>query len=266
MAKKDIWSILIGKYSPEQYALMAEVSDKAGFSRSRSADYIAMGLWQSRGLYLEGIELKSFRGDWLKELKNPRKAENIFQYCDLFWLLTSDESVAKIEEIPATWGWMNIKAEKIFVKKQAPLLTPVPIDRSFLSCLLRRAVDKTDYVHKESIEQRVSESYNRGIEQNQRDNKFYKNYYEELKKAVDDFRESSGIEINKWESNEKIGQAVKVIANNGIETIINRLSHIEREASNILNTISQGVQQLKAWEAEKINLKFPNGNIIENGK
>lgn len=266
MAKKDIWSILRGKYPPEQYALMAEVSDKAGFSRSRSADYIAMGLWQSRGLYLEGIELKSFRGDWLKELKNPKKAENIFKYCDLFWLLTSDESVAKIEEIPATWGWMNIKAEKIFIKKQAPMLTPSPIDRSFLSCLLRRAVDKADYIHIESIEQRVSESFNRGIEQGQRDNKFYKSSYEELKKAVDEFQEASGIEISRWGDNGKVGKVVYAIMNSGIEYTLNQVTNTEKTITKMLNAISSAVIELKESEGKKINLKFPNENIIENGK
>src|SRR3990167_200745 len=96
--KLTIWNILRKHFPENEYALMAEVRDRAGFHASRSADFIAVNLYPSRGLAVNGIELKSHRGDWLGELKNPKKAENIFQYCDHFWLLTADESVARIEE------------------------------------------------------------------------------------------------------------------------------------------------------------------------
>jgi hypothetical protein len=81
----SVFEILRKRFPENEYALMAEVRDKAGFDASRSADYIAVNLWPSRGLSVNGIELKSFRSDWLSELRKPEKAEKIFQYCDYFW-------------------------------------------------------------------------------------------------------------------------------------------------------------------------------------
>ena len=62
-----------------EYALMHEVRDAAGSQANRSIDVLAMSLWPSRGLYLTGIELKTDRGDWRRELRNPAKAESVRQ-------------------------------------------------------------------------------------------------------------------------------------------------------------------------------------------
>lgn len=157
-AKKSIFSLLQKRYPANEYALMKEVRDAAGFGASRSADYIAVNLWPSRGLSINGIEEKRFRSDWLSELKKPQKAENIFKYCDYFWLLTCDDSVAKLDEIPITWGWLSIKGEKIYVKKEAPQLQPIQLTRNFLCAMLKRAVDKTDFVHIDSIKDKIAEA------------------------------------------------------------------------------------------------------------
>ena len=75
--KSIIWELLTKRFPPGQYALLKEVRDAAGFHARNSADGIAMNLWPSRGLELNGLEIKSGRGDWLKEYKNPQKAESI---------------------------------------------------------------------------------------------------------------------------------------------------------------------------------------------
>jgi hypothetical protein len=155
MTKPEIWELLQRKFPAQQYALMAEVRDAAGFSASRSADYMAMNLWPSRGLTVTGIELKSYRGDWLNELKNPKKAEAIFKYCDYFYLLTTDEKIANLSEIPDSWGWMCIKGKTLRTLKQAPKLNPTPLSRDIVATMLKRAIDKTEYVHINSIEDKI---------------------------------------------------------------------------------------------------------------
>src|SRR5271154_3135095 len=92
------------KFPPAEYALLPEVSDQAG-GRNRSADAVAMNTWPSRGLEVHGVEIKSYRSDWIKELKNPAKAENIFKYCDRWWLCAATEGVVKENEVPETWGF-----------------------------------------------------------------------------------------------------------------------------------------------------------------
>ena len=155
MATKDIWAILRKRFSESQYALMAEVSDAAGYSRSRSADFVAVGLWPSRGLSITGFELKSNRSDWLSELKKPQKAENIFQYCHYWYLLTDGETIAKLEEIPENWGWLNIVGEKTVIKKEAPKLSPKPASNHVLAAMLKRAASTDGFIRKSEVQNEI---------------------------------------------------------------------------------------------------------------
>ena len=246
MKKTEIYTLLRKRYKESEYALMEEVSDAAGFNRSRSADYVVMSLWPSRGLALSGIELKSFRGDWLGELKNPKKAENIFKYCDYFWLLTTDENVAKLEEIPDTWGWMIIKGSRIIVKKEAPKQQPIELSRNFLAAMLKRAQDKTNFVHIDSIEDRILQAKEYEKTQNERQTKILTDRLTELKSAVDEFEKASGIQIRSYErwgfDPTKMGEAVKFIRNGGSDKIAEDLKKLESTAENIKNSIAHGLK------------------------
>lgn len=241
---QSVYDILRRRYPANEYALMAEVRDAAGFHASNSADYILMNLWPSRGLHLSGIELKSGRGDWLSELKKPHKQEAIFQFCDFFWLLTANDTVAKLEEIPVTWGWMNIKGEKIFMMKDAPKLVPEPIDRSFLAALLKRATDKTNFVHIDSIADKISEAKGRGRDEAQWEIKNLKEKFEDLNKQLQKFEEVSGIKIERWGDNTKIGQAVKAIMDAGPEKIRRDLLNLEETSRKIHERIAKSLKSL----------------------
>lgn len=83
MSVESPWPYLEKRFPAGQFALLQEVSDAAGFGRSRSADGIAMSLWPSRGLGIDGIEIKSYRSDWLRELKHPEKADQTIMYLAL---------------------------------------------------------------------------------------------------------------------------------------------------------------------------------------
>mgnify|MGYP000731094661 CR=1 FL=1 len=53
-------------------------------------------------------------------------------YCDFFYLFTTDEKVAKLEEIPENWGWMTERGGKIFILKKAPKLKAEPIPKKLM--------------------------------------------------------------------------------------------------------------------------------------
>lgn len=246
--KINVFDLLQKRYPISEYALMAEVRDKAGFSASRSADYIAVNLWPSRGLSVNGIELKSFRSDWLSELKKPQKAENIFQYCDYFWLLTTDDTIAKIEEIPESWGWLCIKGEKIFTKKEAPKLAPIPISRHFFAAALKRAVDKTQYIHIDSIDDKIQEARNIVEVKHKNNIEHLEKEILELKSILVNFKQASGIDLTgyyRWQTNPiKIGHAVKFIENGGTDTIKRQLFELENTAKSVLENITNGIKHL----------------------
>lgn len=240
---KNLYSIIRKRYPENEYALMEEVSDASGFNRSRSADYIAVGLWPSRGLYINGIELKSFRSDWLSELKKPKKAENIFQYCDFFWLLTTDDTIARIEEIPATWGWLCVSGGRIIIKKDAPKLTPVELTRHFICAMLKRAVSKNNFVHVDSIADKIEQAKESAIKNRTYQQANMEKALTDLRKEVMEFEEASGIKItHRWQGNTKIGEAVKFIENGGVNDIEQSLLRLKTQAENICIKINSALE------------------------
>lgn len=244
MNNAETYEILQGRFPAEQFALMEEVSDAAGFNRSRSADYVAVGLWPSRGLEINGIEKKASRSDWLNELKNHKKAENIFQYCDRFWLLTTDDNIAKIEEIPITWGWLTIKGGKIKTMKEAPKLEPKPISRHFMATMLKRASDKKLWVKKDSIQAEIRAAKESGRNEKARSEQFLQDELKEIRQAVHDFEVASGIQINRYLGPKKLGEAVRFITDGKADQFVNKLEQLQRTSELIHKQITNSLESL----------------------
>lgn len=135
---QKIHEVIAKAYCPPTHEVAFEVRDGAGFNARRSADAIIMGCWPSRGLDLTGVEIKASRGDWLKELREPEKAEAIAQYCDR-WVIAAPKGLIKADEVPAGWGWWEIDTERgtLNESKPAPKKEAVSISRHFLAMLLR---------------------------------------------------------------------------------------------------------------------------------
>lgn len=160
-------SALRKRYAYPAWAFLEEVRDAAGYDATRSADGIAMSLWKSRGLELQGFEIKASRSDWLKERDSPEKAEAISRYCDRWWLVVSDPSIVKDGELPPSWGLLALQgnASRVSLKtiKEAPVNSGVtPLSRTFLATLLKRAVDdRLEMVHPSSLTERIEEEANK---------------------------------------------------------------------------------------------------------
>lgn len=131
-------ALLRMRYPPASHLVLEEVRNGAGFDATRSADALVMGLWPSRGLALEGFEVKRDRRDWLRELKNPAKADSMFAYCDRWWILANPQ-VALEGELPPTWGLLEATARGLRVVRVAPVQEPKPLARGVLAALLKRA-------------------------------------------------------------------------------------------------------------------------------
>lgn len=245
--KETTEQILRRKFPETQYALLEEVSDKAGFSRSRSADFLVVGLWPSRGLHLTGIERKSWRGDWLGELKKPEKQENHFQYCDFFYLLTDNEGVAKIEEIPSTWGWMHIDMKgKLNVMKDAPKIEPKSLSRHFLAAMLKRATGKQGWVRTEDIEDKIKAAKEAGKVDGEFSTRRLREDFGEIQKRIKLFEETTGIHIGdkydwKWSDTKKIGEFVKFLLESDPAQLLTQLKNIKNQAERIVEQTDRGI-------------------------
>lgn len=260
---KNIYSLVRKRFPEGEYALMQEVSDAAGFNRSRSADFMAMGLWPSRGLSLHCIEQKSFRSDWLSELKKPEKQENHFKYSDFFWLLTTDDTVAKAEEIPASWGWLMVKGEKIFTMKEAPKLSPLPLNRQFIAAMLKRASNRTGFVHIDQIQERIDKERQQAIDGTKSEKEWMVREYVKLKKEVDDFEKSSGLKLfSGWEFRHdplKLGAAIKMVLEGGLEEYQSEFVRMKNTAQHVLTTINKHLELIDETKKDKLEIKNNHG-------
>lgn len=136
-----IFEALRKRYAPPSWAYFEEVRNGTGYARktTRTADGLALSLWPSRGLELHGIEVKVHRSDWLRELDEPEKAEEIGRFCDRWWLACTPGVVADLAEVPIAWGLLEWDGKRWKSKREAPKREPEPLDRLMLASLLRQA-------------------------------------------------------------------------------------------------------------------------------
>ena len=155
LTAKDVRRILREHFASDAHVVLEEVSDAAGHDRCRSADMLVMGLWPSRGLLLEGVEIKVSRADWLSELKDPEKSDVFARYCDRWWLVTSNPDIVMEGELPTNWGHKSIVGGHVRVIKPAPALTPAPLSRDLLAAMLKRATRASDTVLQEAVDAQI---------------------------------------------------------------------------------------------------------------
>jgi hypothetical protein len=143
----DMLDLLTERYSKDhgngsRYAVARHVRSHAGFDARRTADFLAMDLWPSKGCVLHGHEVKVSRSDWLHELKQPEKAAEFIPFVNYWWLVVSDAAFVRDGELPDGWGLMAVRSDRLVVVKPAVLRDAKSMNRSRLAAFVR-AVAKT---------------------------------------------------------------------------------------------------------------------------
>ena len=195
----NVYVALEKRFPAPEWATFRELRNDAGFKASRSADFVAMNTWPSRGLELHGIEVKTDRRDWLRELKDPAKSAPIQAFCDFWWLATDDSRIAEVDEIPSTWGLIVLaKGGRFVARKPAPKLEAQQLSRGFVAAMLRNAKNGT--VPAESINELVEERVKRQAERDRSGEELelarLRRETSELKGRVTEFEQASGIAID----------------------------------------------------------------------
>lgn len=159
--ERDMLDLLRRRYGPmvgngPRYAVAEHVRSGAGFDAKRTADFIAMDVWPSQGLALHGHEVKVSRSDWLTELKQSEKAEAFRPFMDYWWLVVSDPSIVRGDDLPPGWGLLTpgrpavssypgepvSRPGTLRMVKRAKKIEAQPLPKTMLAALLR-AVAKT---------------------------------------------------------------------------------------------------------------------------
>lgn len=128
------------RYAAPEWALLNQVSNGTGYRANRWIDALAMNLYPSRGLAIHGFEMKASRSDWLRELKDPAKAEEINSHCNFWWVVAADKDVVRDGELPLGWGLLvpHGKSLQAVIPAVAKPTGPT-LPRSFVAAVLRRA-------------------------------------------------------------------------------------------------------------------------------
>lgn len=205
-----ILDLLAERYPSPGWVFLRQVRSRTGYQGAiRTADGLAISLYPSRGLGAEGFEIKVSRQDWVKELREPQKAEEIAQHCRCWWLVTP-EGVVEPGELPPTWGHMLVREGRrpLRAVREAPVRKVPPPSWDFVCAIFRNA-GKID-------EEALKREYHKGVEEGQeRERSVIKTdsdrQLRDLQFRVERFEQASGVSIgNDWTGHD-IGEAVREV-------------------------------------------------------
>lgn len=252
---KEITQLLRSKYCGDQWAFISEVPNGTGLEMKRRCDVLAMCLWPSKGLHLHGHEIKVSRGDWLTEIQDVSKAAAFSRYCHYWWIV-APKGVVKLEELPSDWGLICPINSGLRAQKPATLNSPELPTHSLLAGIFR-ACCKASAAEAE-IRAARDQGYSTGFTQARKGYEGSKQTddnrrYESLKRSVDDFEKSSGIQITTY-GGKRLGELVKAVERAGPIEIQRWIENIEsslKRFSGHLASASETVQQLMRGRADE---------------
>ncbi len=193
--EKDLEFYLAKRYCQPEWAFFPQVRSSTGFA-NRIADGIAMNMYRSRKHEIHGFEIKVSRTDWLNELKSPQKADEIFSYCDKFWLVVSDKDIVQSGELPKGWGLMVVRGKGLVMKVRPEYVKAEVLDYGFIASLLRSA--SANLVSRNSIQQRVDDAWDLGQASRESSIKYAEKNAERYKEIIRTFEKESGVKIDDW--------------------------------------------------------------------
>jgi hypothetical protein len=242
MTEFELFQALRPLYPAAEYALLPQVASGTGRAK-RHCDALALSLWPSRGLHLSGFEIKSYRGDWLCEKRDPEKAEELARYCNFWWIVASGAFV-KPEEIPELWGLLvwDEKKSALVKAKPARFREAEKPDLPFIAAALRKAQDVVTPTTalSEAREAGYKQGFDAGVARSDIDIRDLAS----LRARVTDFEKASGIKLSSgWHDGKELGAAVNQIVNG---TAAHERKALLRIAGEILREFGESSVQIQA--------------------
>jgi hypothetical protein len=191
-----------GNGGSSEYAFLRQLRNAAGFEASRTFDGAAVSLWPSRGFELHIFEVKTARSDWLRELKDPGKAEDACSIAERFSIVAL-KGVIQVEELPSTWGYIEVSStgQSLRTVKAPPLLHKKARRETFpaglVISMLRAsgAVPGRGTVEETRLREEFYRGRNEGREQAEATAKHHRDRLDELEQAVAIFVRNSGFQV-----------------------------------------------------------------------
>ena len=288
---EDLRSLLSEMHPGGEWAFMQEVAPRTG-GGTRYADALAFNLWKSRGYAVHGFEIKVSRADWRKELKAPAKAEEIFGYCDYWWVVAAP-GLVQTDELPPGWGLLepvrkrgkdaatavitasdsrnapginraDINRYRLGTVVKAGKLTPQPLSREFFASIIRRSHEGLDDIVRARTYDEIRKMREESDKALEKAIAKHTSGHEALKKNVDEFEQATGLTITRWSGPpiEVVRLAQKLMKFQGygekmeLFASIGRMAdQLERQAEEMRKTITSINDQVEGRE--------PQGTALE---
>lgn len=235
-----------------EYAFMTHVRNSAGFNSTRTFDAVVMNLWPSRGLELHAYEVKCNRSDWLRELKEPAKAEAAARVCDRFSMVVADDSIIAAGELPGSWGLLVARGSKLVCVKEAPLLPDAdpkrPVRRDFLVALLRSG-GAVPQAEAEEVRLARDEGRRESDERHKDQVEAWREERDTLRATITAFEQESGVRLSGWRGHDaaEVGKALRSILNG------------EKKAEEARTQLERAQQMLRRAADELAQFLNPTG-------
>lgn len=244
MNSATVRALLRKRYTHPEWALCFEVADTTGAYRKRYADAVAMNLYPSRGLSIEGFEVKVSKSDFMNEIKNPEKSVAVQQFCDHWWLVAPANAVDEAL-LPKAWGWLRVDGDRLVSAKPAPALEPQPVSRTFMAAMVRRANEVDAGEVTKLVEDRVKllrENDQKHIERQiaERTRKG-----DEALKQLADFKAKIGTDDWGYLDAEDVARAIRLVRKSGIGKTYNGVRELERSLHHALKRVSKALEDIE---------------------
>lgn len=125
------------RYEAPEWFTLEQVTP--GKQAGRYIDLVAWNVWTSRDFPIHGIEIKVARSDWLRELKDPAKAEKSFNFVEAYFV-AAPKGVVELAEVPPAWGYYEIDAGKVYDRKAATRTKRDVFSVSDVAAILQRVM------------------------------------------------------------------------------------------------------------------------------
>lgn len=238
------------RYPSPEWALLEEVAPRTG-GGTRYADAVAINLWSSRGHAIHGFEIKVSRSDWLRELKNPEKAEPVYRYCDHWWVVTTKD-VIKPGELPTNWGHLESSGRALVQQTAAPRLHAVPLEREFFASLVRRAHEQVSAIAESQQRAAISNAHAVIAEKVKRGVEMETLVGKRLAERVARFEKETGIVIDDYRGPSKAAIALAMrIDKMHVGSYGGGLEGLERTAASLENAakiLREGIAEIQLLE------------------
>lgn len=240
---KHLQALLRARYPEPHWLLLLEVPTLPG-PGARRADALALGLGERSGAGIEGFEIKSHRGDWLRELGMPGKSESAARYCDRWWLVLSAPEIVRDGELPDGWGLLVPRGKRLVALQQAARRAPEPPSREFLSALLPRILAETRGMgeRNEDYERGFANGFAQRARTASLELRLAEKRLETLQQTITRFEETSGLRVEPWRG-QRVGEAVRLVLSGGMREYEQRLRLAHHSLTRLAEQITRSLDE-----------------------